>query len=234
MKAIIQIIIVSVFLSTFTLVQGQTAEKTDIPGFVDKNRDGINDRFADANGDGVNDMDSKPYAHTFLFQDQNQDGLNDLWQDKDGDGVNDLMVDLLKRKGIRPKMPWIDRDADGVLDPGVKPKYDADLTEFVLDTNKDLKNDITGLKFEKDNVMGYRYGCFDEDLNKEIKKFVDDDSDGMYDKFKNRWLKEMGEKPGNRNHDYFIDTDGDGIADGRGFGRLGKEKSAKKGKGKNR
>jgi hypothetical protein len=240
-KKIIQNIIVSIFWLGVLhpqflhpqLLRAQTVEKPIAFGFIDKNKDGINDRFCDANGDGVNDIDLQSYQHIFQFRDQNQDGLNDLWQDKDGDGVNDLMVQLLKERGIRPKLPWIDRDGDGVLDPGVKPEFAVELTEFVLDSNKDQKNDITGLTFTKDNIMGYRYGCIDEDLNKEIKRFEDANGDGMHDNFNNRWLKEQGDVPG-RNHDYFIDTDGDGIADGRGFGRQGKATSEPQRKGKNR
>lgn len=214
-------------------VLAQTDEKPMTSGFVDQNKDGTNDRFRDANGDGVNDVDQKPYSHLFQFRDQNQDGLNDLWQDNDGDGVNDLMVLILKERGIRPKLPWIDRDGDGVLDPDVKPVYEVELTEFVLDSNQDKKNDVTGLAFTKDNVMGFRYGCIDEDLNHEIKKFEDKNGDGMHDKFETRWLKQQPDAPG-RNHDYFIDSDGDGIADGRGFGRQGQEKSEPQRKGKNR
>ena len=203
-------------------------------GYVDANRDGMNDLFRDANGDGKNDVTNDPYPHSFKFEDKNKDGLNDLWLDKDGDGVNDLIVARLKQKGIRPKISWIDKDGDGILDADVQPRFEADLTQFVLDSNQDGKNDVTGLEFKRDNCLGYRYGCIDEEMNKQIKKFIDKNGDGMYDHFASRLMRDMGQQGGKRPHDYFIDRDGDGIADDRGFGTMRKDRArhqrGKKGK----
>lgn len=70
--------------------QDASHKKEVFLGFVDANRDGINDRFRDAEGDGRDDVSGTPYPHRFAFADQNQDGSNDLFVDRDGDGVNDL------------------------------------------------------------------------------------------------------------------------------------------------
>ncbi|MBN1348237.1 hypothetical protein JXJ21_02405 [candidate division KSB1 bacterium] len=217
-------------------VHAQQARPDSIPfkviGYEDKNHDGINDRFADANGDGKNDVTLRAYAHTFKFEDKNNDGLNDLWIDKDGDGVNDLFVRILKHKGITPKIPWVDKDGDGIQDTNVDPQFDVDLSEFVLDADQDKKNDITGLEISHDNVMGYRYGVVDEENNKEIARFVDKDSDGMHDVFSKRLMHDLGIQSRNRRYDYFIDSDGDGISDGRGFQRKGKRDGGQHGRTK--
>jgi len=205
------------------LAQGQSGSdtlKAQLLGYVDANRDGLNDRFRDANGDGVNDVDLKPYRHVFQFQDQNQDGLNDLWRDQDGDGVNDLLVACLKTRGIKPKTPWIDRDGDGVLDADVRPRFAVDLAEFVLDADHDGKNDVTGLEINLANALGYRYGCVDEETDQQIRKFMDKDGDGMHDSFARRWLNDVSQMNTMRKYDFFQDADGDGIADDRGFGRM--------------
>jgi len=211
------------------LSYGETQTDSTIVGYRDKNHDGINDRFTDANGDGFNDVTQKMYPHSFKFEDKNKDGKNDLWIDKDGDGVNDLMATILKNRGIQAKTDWVDRNGDGLLDEDVMPKYATDLSEFVLDENHDNKNDITGLEVRADNTMGYRYGYIDEERNKAINKFIDKNEDGMHDKYANRFRHdtEMGARQGQ--YDYFIDTDGDGIGDGRGFKRRGNPNTGQRG-----
>ena len=77
------------------LCMGSAYAQQDAPapaliGYVDGNRDGINDRFRDADGDGIDDISAKPYPHRFRFVDEDGDGKNDLFIDSDGDGVNDL------------------------------------------------------------------------------------------------------------------------------------------------
>jgi len=185
--------------------RGQTKEgnaaKFQPIGYKDANRDGINDLFSDAKGDGINDVTNKPYPHHFKFEDENKDGLNDLWIDKDGDGI---------------------------LDAGVKPEYDYDLRKFVLNTDNDSTNDITGLSVNNENTMGYRYGCIDEERNKKIKGFIDKNMDGMHDKYSNRLRNDLEQGAVRSRFDYFIDKDGDGISDGRGFGRKGKHQHGKR------
>ncbi len=196
--------------------------KVEPPGFIDLNRDGLNDRFQDANGDGINDIDNKAYRHHFKFEDKNKDQVNDLWIDRDGDGVNDLILPLLKQKGNAPHQPWIDRDGDGIQDANVRPAFKVGLSEFVLDMDRDGKNDITGLEFDDQNAGGFRYGKIDEEENQEIVKFSDKDGDGMHDSFTKRWENEKGKH--GRRQDVFIDKDGDGIADDRGIGNLEKNR----------
>ncbi len=204
-------------------LQGQSpgdSVKVEPFGFVDLNRDGLNDHFQDVNGDGINDIDTKAYRHHFKFEDRNKDQINDLWIDRDGDGVNDLILPLLKQKGKAPHQPWIDRDGDGIQDANVRPTFKANLSEFVLDANQDGKNDITGVEYDDQNAGGYRYGMIDEEENQAIVKFTDKNGDGMHDPFAKRWENNKG-KHGQR-QDVFIDNDGDGIADDRGMGNFRK------------
>jgi hypothetical protein len=194
-------------------------------GYADANRDGINDRFVDANGDGINDLTQQSYRHSFQFEDKNQDGINDLWVDRDGDGVNDLLVFCLKKQGIRPQIEWLDQDGDGIIDAEAQPTFKADLRQFVLDEDSDGKNDVTGLEMKYSNVMGFRYGRIDEELNQELKKFQDKNGDGMSDQLDTRLAQIMKKGNGMRQHDLFIDRDGDGLADDRGFGGMGKSQN---------
>jgi hypothetical protein len=206
-----------------SILISQTENQKTFIGYKDENRDGFNDLFRDANGDGINDVTNQPYTHSFSVEDKNKDDLNDIWIDRDGDGVNDLMFDLLKKRGVKAETPWIDKNGDGIQDEDIKPKFNASLTEYVLDTDKDGKNDITGIEFTSENAMGYRFGKIDEDRSKEIKKFDDKDKDGMDDRFVNRFRHDLEERVQGRAYDYFIDRDGDGISDGRGFDKIGKQ-----------
>ena len=232
MKKVFNIFLFTLFLTTIffngNTVFGQAVEdssKVTPIGYVDADQDGVNDLFRDANGDGVNDVTQKRYQHRFRWQDQDGDGVNDLWKDQDGDGVNDLLHSILQKRGIKPKIPWIDKDGDGIRDPDAVPSYDADLKEFVLDMDGDSVNDITGIKASKTSSMGYRFGNIDEEMDQKIEKFIDKNEDGMYDEFSNRLKDDMKKYGQARKFDYFIDKDGDGITDGRGFKRAGKKKA---------
>lgn len=161
-------------------------------GFIDKNRDGINDRFQDADGDGRNDLDGKPYKHKFEFRDKNKDKINDLWVDRDGDGVNDLA-------------------------PRLKGKERHQAVRNVLDVDGDGRNDITGEKYDraKHRWMGEKWGFWDEAKGKLQGRFIDEDGDGIDDRMKG-FNGHMGQQPsGPQMQDTFIDEDGDGICDGR-------------------
>ena len=170
----------------------EKSEKPKFIGFVDKNKDGINDKFHDDNGDGINDVTKEKYEHRFKFVDKNKDKVNDVFVDKDGDGVNDL------------ETKFVDEDKDGVNDN-------------VLDYDKDKVNDITGLKYKNKAIMGYRYGIVEEEMKKTHKKFIDENGDGMHDPVARRWC--FTDEDGDGIHDRFVDRDGDGVCDGRRFGR---------------
>ena len=176
----------------------EEVKKPKFIGFVDKNKDGINDKFHDANGDGINDVTKKKYEHRFKFVDKNKDKVNDIFLDKDGDGVNDLGTKM------------VDKDKDGVNDN-------------VLDYNKDGFNDITGLKYKNKDLMGYRYGIVEEELKKTHRRFIDKNGDGMHDSVARR--RSFTDEDGDGINDQFVDEDGDGICDGRRFGRRSRQRS---------
>lgn len=180
--------------------------------FVDLNHDGINDGFVDANGDGVNDVDGKPYAHHFGYADADGDGINDLWTDADGDGVNDRLGALLRSRSRQ-----MDRDGDGILETVPGRLSGKELMTHVLDADGDGRNDITGLAYNGQSLQGYRYGRVDEESGVEDDEFVDENQDGMNDRFKAP-TSTRGLGPGGV--DRFLDTDGDGMADDRGLGGL--------------
>ncbi len=161
--------------------------KREFLGFVDADRDGINDRFRDADGNGRDDVSGKTYAHRFAFADRDLDGINDLFVDRDGDGVNDLDAEC-------------GQGADGGC-------------ANVVDQDRNGVNDITGLRYTRTSLRGYRYGRIAEELRQPLPRFVDQDGDGMNDllrRFFNRM--EMEDRP---SFDRFIDEDGDGINDNR-------------------
>lgn len=151
-------------------------------GFVDRNKDGKNDLFQDADGDGINDITKKPYPHGFKFEDKNGDNINDLYVDADGDGVNDL------RAG------FVDLDGDGICDNAI-------------DMNSDFINDITGLRYNRKNLRGYKFGFINEERLRLMRRFIDEDADGIPD------FRMSRERLGGK--DIFIDRDGDGIDDRR-------------------
>jgi hypothetical protein len=160
--------------------------KAEMFGFLDKDRDGINDLFVDINGDGINDVSGRPYFHRFLFLDKDGDGVNDLFSDADGDGVNDFDI------------RWVDSDADGICDN-------------VVDTDGDGINDITGLQFNRKSLRGYKFGWINEEREFLMRNFIDENMDGLPDMHPMR-LRGAGMRPP---FDRFIDRDGDGIDDRR-------------------
>jgi len=154
-------------------------------GFIDMDRNGVNDWFRDVNGDGINDVDGQPYPHSYRFIDANNDGHNDLFSDADGDGVNDLNAH------------WNDRDGDGWC-------------EDIIDTNRDWINDITGNRYNRRLLGGGRYGFIIEETRQQVHNYRDQDGDGQDD----RMQRQQGKQPV---MDRFIDADGDGVCDQRGF-----------------
>lgn len=199
-------------------VQAESPRQESV-GFTDQNRDGINDRFCDADGDGVNDVNREPYAHSFQFKDQNKDGINDLWADTDGDGVNDRLHDAQKARS-----QWVDMDGDGIQDTQSTGLRGKALMAHVLDVNRDGKNDITGEAYSGADLQGYRYGRVDEENGVTDTEFEDANGDGMNDRFIDEGRRRRFR---NQNMDIFIDSDGDGIADDRGWKRLQKGKGQK-------
>lgn len=157
-------------------------QEIKIFGFRDRNRDGKNDLFLDANGDGINDVTGKAYQHKFKFVDKNKDKINDLFTDADGDGVNDLRV------------KFVDIDSDGINDN-------------VVDVDRNHINDITGLRYTRKSLRGYKYGFIKEERLGMMRGFIDEDGDGIADFPRGKMLRDM--------HDRFIDRDGDGIDDRR-------------------
>ncbi|NQT24752.1 hypothetical protein HQ585_05315 [candidate division KSB1 bacterium] len=191
-------------------------------GFVDQNRDGLNDWFQDANGDGVNDVDGHHYPHAFRFEDQDQDGINDLWADSDGDGVNDRLSEIQKKN-----TQWVDRDGDGMQDPA-RPLRGRALKAHVLDVDGDGRNDITQQKYSGSDLGGYQYGNIAEESGMEDPNYRDLDGDGMND---NAGSGQGQGRSSGQEMDQFIDRDGDGMADDRGLGRFA---NPDRGKGKSR
>ncbi len=170
------------------------APNIKIIGFVDANKDGVNDRFVDANGDGKNDLTGKPYPHRFKFVDKNKDGINDLWIDQDGDGVNDL-ISILKKKGRNRR------------------------DDHVIDVDRDGRNDVTGDRYDlkKQRWHGNRWGFWNEQKGIAQGRLVDENANGLDDRFeafRSRWMQ--GPRGKQMRQDMFIDEDGDGICDGRG------------------
>ena len=170
----------------------QSAPPAPVIGYVDADRDGVNDRFRDANGDGINDLTDQPYPHHFPFLDDDKDGVNDRFRDTDGDGVNDL------------DGRFRDDDDDGFIDN-------------VIDFNGDRLNDITGEKYGPHGLLGYRFGRILEERRQRVKHFRDADGDGMHDPLKrlHQRLRSL-----DRRIDFFLDEDGDGIDDARLLRRL--------------
>ena len=165
--------------------QNKNDEKKPVAilGFQDRNRDGKNDLFLDVDGNGINDVTGKPYPHKFKFLDKNKDKINDLFVDADGDGVNDL------------KVKFIDADSDGINDN-------------VIDLNGDFINDITGLRYTRKSLRGYKYGFVKEERLGMMRGFIDEDGDGIADEPRGKLLRK-----GMR--DRIIDRDGDGVDDRR-------------------
>jgi len=191
-------------------------------GFIDRNKDGINDRFCDADGDGINDLTGQQYAHSFEFKDKNGDGINDVWTDADGDGVNDRLGRVMAENSR-----WVDTDGDGIADQQRSSLRGRELMGYVLDTDQDGKNDITGIGYSGRDLYGYRFGNVDEENGVADKNFNDADGDGINDRFMNQQRRTQLQ---HQRMDFFIDADGDGIADDCNLQRMrgqGKRKGKK-------
>lgn len=201
---------ISTVLFYSVLVRAQSRNKPI--GFIDKNNDGINDNFCDADGNGINDVTNQPYPHSFKFEDKNGDGINDLWTDADGDGVNDYLGKVMAENSR-----WVDTDGDGIADQRRSSLHGRELMEYVLDTDEDGKNDITGSGYSGRDVYGYRFGKVDEENGVVDQAFEDADGDGINDKFLDEQRRSQLKHGG---MDFFIDADGDGIADDRGLQRI--------------
>ncbi len=147
-------------------------------GFIDLDKNGINDLFCDANGDGINDINNQKYNHNFRFIDKNMDNINDLFIDEDGDGVNDLSV------------KFIDNNNDGHNDN-------------IIDSDNNWINDITGVIYNRRSLKGGRYGFILEERGLRIEKYLDDDGDGHYDNIEFR-----GRGKGQMDHFIDMDGDG--------------------------
>jgi len=71
------------------------------------------------------------------------------------------------------------------------------------------------MKFNGRDLGGYRFGSVNEETGITSSEFKDADGDGMNDQF-----QAFARTRGQSGKDFFIDTDGDGIADDRGLGSL--------------
>lgn len=159
------------------------------------------------------------------YIDENQDGINDLFRDSDGDGINDIT-----QKPYQHRFKFQDQDNDGKNDLFIDDDGDGvnDLArEFidndkdgwndnVIDHNRDWINDITGMIYDLRNFHGARYGLVLEELGIRVENFTDADNDGRYDEIRQYRRQLM--------RDRFIDRDGDGMFDGRGFNRHRRKK----------
>ena len=189
---------------TVGIVSAQTSVSEPI-GYVDADRDGINDLFRDSNGDGIDDVSARAYPHGFGFVDEDGDGANDLFIDRDGDGVNDL------------DGRYADRDRDGRCDN-------------VVDHDGDGLNDITGLPYSRLSLNGYRFGRVFEEHRRVPPHFRDEDGDGMHDMLRG-YHREM-QMRFEHGHDLFLDEDGDGIHDGRQLRRPPRGPALEHGRGR--
>ena len=182
-----------VLLITFILpaaalhAQQEQPAATEVIGYIDEDKDGRNELFRDSDGDGINDIGLRPYRHHFTFVDEDKDGRNDLFRDSDGDGVNDL------------DGRYFDRDRDGYIDN-------------IVDFDGDNINDITGEQYGPRGLKGYRFGHIFEERRRPVKRFFDEDGDGMHDLFKRLHQRMLMH---DRRMDFFFDEDGDGIDDAR-------------------
>lgn len=185
---------------------GKVSTELRIIGWSDQNKDGINDLFQDANGDGINDVTKKRYDHKFIFKDANKDGINDIFVDRDGDGVNDISVAFMDRDRNRISDNVLDYDGDGI-------------------------NDVTGVKYKNHDLGGYRFGIVIEELKLTLSQFVDQDGDGKHDHLTK--IMSFSDEDADGINDRFIDSDGDGVCDGRRLGYRGRRVKMMTGKDAN-
>ncbi len=191
--------------------------KLAIPVYQDADGDGLNDRFRDANGDGVNDVTGTAYPHNFPFADVDGDGVNDIFRDANGDGVNDYLLE-----GGGADFPLLDFDGDGVNDvPGAAAA--SPVRQRFVDENGDGIDD----RVARERLRKLR-----------IRSFVDRDGDGIDDREAMGPVRRMFERFFSEDEGYvsdvidddgidqsferedpssdeFIDSNDDGIQDGR-------------------
>lgn len=152
------------------------------------------------------------------YRDDNNDGNNDLFRDNDGDGINDVTG-----KPYPHRYSYSDSDGDGRNDifrdsdgNGINDLAEKDAARMegifhsVIDFDENGINDVTGKQYQR--YMGQR-GFFDENADG-IRDTREVKSDGS--------LQDIEDVKGN---DTFQDEDGDGINDGRGFGRDKRDRS---------
>lgn len=144
-----------------SLAWGAETPSWSKPGFLDADRDGLNDRFRDANGDGIDDVSGNPYPHKFKYEDKDGDRRNDLFRDEDGDGVNDLA-------GTKPGVLL-------VLDHEGKKVNDITGARY---TRTKLYGDAFG-RIKEDAALARSF--VDRDMDGINDVFVDKDGDGICD-----------------------------------------------------
>ncbi|MBN1290217.1 MAG: hypothetical protein JXB48_00125 [Candidatus Latescibacteria bacterium] len=146
------------------------------------------------------------------YQDTDGDGVNDLFRDADGDGVNDVTGKPYRHNytfndangdGINDS--FIDADGDGINDLMSNEQYEGKVKSYyAIDFDSDGINDVTG-----------KYYQFRARQN----GFLDENADGIRDTHEGSENPPGQEQKDLSNNDTFEDEDGDGINDGRGFGR---------------
>ncbi|MBN2282010.1 MAG: hypothetical protein JXQ65_15615 [Candidatus Marinimicrobia bacterium] len=165
------------------------------------------------------------------FFDENHDGINDSFCDKNGDGINDVTHQHYQhnfifedRNGDGINDFFVDEDGDGVNDLAKSfTDHDGDgWNDNVIDNNHDWINDITGLVYDLRHFHGGRYGMVLEEIGFRVENYNDINNDGRYDDF-GLFRRRMGS-------DQFIDNDGDGMFDGRGFNKHRKNSNRSKGR----
>jgi hypothetical protein len=161
-------IIIACICFSFPL-SGQRAKKLKFIGYIDKNRDGINDLFKDANGDGINDITGRPYPRLFGYIDKNRDGINDLFKDANGDGINDYDNSFIDKNGNRISDNVIDANGDGINDITGRV-----VRKFRVGKKKSVKSRKIGIKkfpsYEVDIFVDKERDGFNDLLNEKIRK----------------------------------------------------------------
>lgn len=179
------------FLSVNISANAGKADGGAFLGYIDNDKNGVNDLYFDANGDGINDLNGEmTMIQNIKYIDENRDGINDLFSDNDGDGVNDIYI-------FSKYTPIIDIDDNGINDiTGIRYKkgfysgflYGSSVEEYgiILEDYEDKNGD-----FSDDHIK-------EEIESKRNDRFVDDDGDGICD---NRDVKMMPRRYKNLSHD---------------------------------
>jgi len=142
-------------------------------GFLDADKNGINDLFCDADGDGVNDINGQIYRQDIKFSDKNKDGINDFFVDSDGDGVNDVYL-------LSKEIAVLDFDNNGVNDITGKKYGKGFYSGYLLGKCFEEKG-LTVDKFidENNDMMDDNVRTMIE--SREGDKFIDENGDGICD-----------------------------------------------------